>query len=635
MNLILSPLLWRDLRLFLRTWKSFIALLFFLMFLELLVGLYWSNIIESWDINGDNSNSTRALYYSLVRGHLLFLMFFTPFLTATAFFSEREQGTFELLFSSPISNTHIVLAKLLASLGFVIILLIAGSPILVLCVVGGGISFFDIAGAYGLFLCSILVYGSLGLFCATFFSKAYQTMLATALMTFVVTIIIPFHQTVLSYIDPRFMSYLNRMINPIDQIQRLLTEQRIGSGGFTALFETTNHGMEFINPLYIQYFLIYPNPFNSFAIFSFYGLCSIFLCLIFLLGTLIRTRILSQDFSRKTPGKRKDYNINNKNTNILLHDITGETDSMLSPAYLSASELLEKRGNWFARSGSLIRIGYVTVIASLLILPIASSDSSLFFFLLPLFMTLLITLPITATRFGMEREQGTFDLLRTTLMPMRDYIDSKFKTCRKYSIIFALALYIPGMLSRFIYGWRGNNKYFILDVIILFGYPLFLYVCINFYTALALFGSARFKKTNNALLAIGLIILLTMITPLYFITYNVVSPLIKTPPSNDAMVNGVFFIENLGAYASIIVNWLRIKGCMLLSPLISILSVLSKGQIRLLIHDTGRLGFPFNTVPKGTLPVGAYFFVISQCFIFLGLTSLLKRWTVKIMDKVK
>ncbi len=634
MNLLLSPLLWRDLRLFLRTWKSFIALLIFLVVLELLVSLNWTNLIESWDINGDNSKTTRMLFYSLVRGHLLFLVFFTPFLTATAFFSEREQGTFELLLSSPISNIHIVLAKLLASLGFVFILLLAGSPILVLCVVGGGISNYDITGAYGLFLCSILVYGSLGLFSATLFSKTYQTMLATALMTFTVTVIIPFHQTVLSYIDPRFTSYLNRLINPIDQIQRLITEQRIGSGGFFTLFETTNHGMEFINPLYVQYFLIYPSRLNSSAIFASFGLCSLLLCLIFLLGTLIRIRILSQDFSRKTPGKRKNYNINDNNSNILLYDLTGERDSMQSPSSLSASQLLEKRGQWYARSGGLIRICYITVIASLLILPIASSDSSLLFFLLPLFMTLLITLPITATRFGIEREQGTFDLLRTTLMPMSDYINSKFNTCRKYSIIFALALYIPGMSTRFIYRWRSNYTYFLMDVIILFGYPIFLYVCINFYTALALYGSARFKKTNHALLSIGLVILLTIITPLYFVSYHIDGPQLR-PTSGDPMMKVVYFVDDIEDNASRIVKWVRIKGCMLLSPLISVLAVLPRGQTRLLIHDTGRLGFPFNPVPKGTLPVGAYFFVISQCFIFLGLTTLLKRWTVRIIDKVK
>lgn len=63
----------------------------------------------------------------------------TPAILATAIVREREQKTIEYLFASELSNSEILIGKLIARLGSLILLILVGLPILSLSLVFGGI----------------------------------------------------------------------------------------------------------------------------------------------------------------------------------------------------------------------------------------------------------------------------------------------------------------------------------------------------------------------------------------------------------------------------------------------------------------------------------------------------------------
>jgi len=83
----------------------------------------------------------------------LVLIFLIPALTMRSFAEERQNGTFELLLTSPISGVQILIAKFLANMLFLILLLIATLPIpIILNMIGNPNNGMIIAGYIGLLL---------------------------------------------------------------------------------------------------------------------------------------------------------------------------------------------------------------------------------------------------------------------------------------------------------------------------------------------------------------------------------------------------------------------------------------------------------------------------------------------------
>ena len=119
-------------------------------------------------MNGFSSTSTadigRGLFIGLLALLTIIVMILAPGSTAAAISLEREKQTLDMLVTTPVSSIGLVLGKLLASVGWIVLLLLASLPVMALVFTFGGVAPDDIVRAYIVLAAAAFAYGSMGLF---------------------------------------------------------------------------------------------------------------------------------------------------------------------------------------------------------------------------------------------------------------------------------------------------------------------------------------------------------------------------------------------------------------------------------------------------------------------------------------
>ncbi len=113
---------------------------------------------------------------------LVLAIFFSAMASASAVAQEKDRRTLELLLLTNLSNSELVLGKLLASLLSVLMLLVAGLPFFMLTALFGGVSFEQILRVFAVTVINALAAGSLGSMIALWREKTFQTLAMTALV---------------------------------------------------------------------------------------------------------------------------------------------------------------------------------------------------------------------------------------------------------------------------------------------------------------------------------------------------------------------------------------------------------------------------------------------------------------------
>jgi ABC-type transport system involved in multi-copper enzyme maturation permease subunit len=131
---------------------------------------------------GDLARFGMSLFQLLAPLQLAVAVFFSALLAASAVAQEKDRQTLVLLLLTKLTNSELVLGKLLASLLNVLMLLAAALPIFMLAALFGGISFSQIGRVYAVTVASVLVCGSLGSTLALWREKAYQSLAMTMLV---------------------------------------------------------------------------------------------------------------------------------------------------------------------------------------------------------------------------------------------------------------------------------------------------------------------------------------------------------------------------------------------------------------------------------------------------------------------
>ena len=189
----------------------------------------------------------QSIFTALSIFQLILVCFIAPAFTAGQISLEREKQTLDLLVSTPMRPSAIVLGKLAAALAFVVLMIVAAVPITAIVLMYGGASVDDIVRQQLVLLATALGLGTIGLFFSALLKRTqaatvltYITMLALTLGT---AMIFTFWTIVANQSDqgfgvrprriaPEALLYLNPGIAMLD----VVSNAEPGNGGGIANF---------------------------------------------------------------------------------------------------------------------------------------------------------------------------------------------------------------------------------------------------------------------------------------------------------------------------------------------------------------------------------------------------------------
>ena len=147
------PLLKREFVGLLRTRRAFWLTLFLVALASLLPLLTWPTGTAGL------SSQNREVFLIFAMTQLIAALLIIPAFTAGAISGERERGTFEMLYTTLLSPWSIIFSKVSASVGYVVMVMIATAPSLCVLLLIGGLRYESIAVCYAVTFLSVVSSG--------------------------------------------------------------------------------------------------------------------------------------------------------------------------------------------------------------------------------------------------------------------------------------------------------------------------------------------------------------------------------------------------------------------------------------------------------------------------------------------
>lgn len=152
------------------TWKSMKLVLLISIFNLALLIYYIARI----NIEINNIINTMKIDYSLILSifkqvitiDYFLILLLTPTIAASSISGEREKQNLELMLSTPMTCTDIVIGKLMSCLFNMSIFIFSAIPIFFLVYIYGGVSFVDFSIIFICYFCSIYFVSSIGILCS-------------------------------------------------------------------------------------------------------------------------------------------------------------------------------------------------------------------------------------------------------------------------------------------------------------------------------------------------------------------------------------------------------------------------------------------------------------------------------------
>ena len=181
--MFIGPVFAREIKTTARSWQFYFLRALYVAALFGLVLTTWLLLSGSQGMHGlgDLSRFGASVFALLAPIQLALAISFSALLTASAVAQEKDRRTLDLLLMTKLSNSELVLGKLLASMLSLLVLIIAAIPLLMLITLLGGVSITQVASVVGVTLTAALVSGSLGSTIALWREKSFQALAMTFL----------------------------------------------------------------------------------------------------------------------------------------------------------------------------------------------------------------------------------------------------------------------------------------------------------------------------------------------------------------------------------------------------------------------------------------------------------------------
>lgn len=197
-NIYNNPVVSMEFRLRMRSKKTPWIISLYLLVMAAIIFAYI--YLQTQNMGYFDPNRSRELFIILSFIQFTMLSFVTPGLTSGAISGEREKQTLNILLTTNLSPTRIIIGKWFSTLSFMMLLIIATLPLYSIVFLYGGISPVQLAEVFGIYIVSMLAIGSVGVLMSTLIKRTgVATVLTYGIIIAytVITLLIP--QMIQSY----------------------------------------------------------------------------------------------------------------------------------------------------------------------------------------------------------------------------------------------------------------------------------------------------------------------------------------------------------------------------------------------------------------------------------------------------
>ena len=163
-----NPVLNRELIENLRSPRAFLMQAIFILLLGGIVLVAWPPEIEL-EVKEQRS---LELYDTFARGQLILLALLAPILAAPAISSESERRSLDMLLTSPLSATAIVVGKLLSALVYLLLLAVSSLPVFSVCFRLGAVGYREVLSTFLMLFGTAYICGSIALFASAYMRRS-------------------------------------------------------------------------------------------------------------------------------------------------------------------------------------------------------------------------------------------------------------------------------------------------------------------------------------------------------------------------------------------------------------------------------------------------------------------------------
>lgn len=182
-----NPIYEKELKIEVRTPHIILKILGYDSVLAMIALFMYYNLFDLRTMYGVQSySSILVIFLVLSICQLGLVLFVIPASTAASIAGERERQTLEILLSTVMKPSHIIIGKLASSISMLILLFFSSFPILAIVFSVGGITLFDLMGLLLLLIVTAIYIGSIGIF---FSVKIKRTIVATVASYVVVVVL--------------------------------------------------------------------------------------------------------------------------------------------------------------------------------------------------------------------------------------------------------------------------------------------------------------------------------------------------------------------------------------------------------------------------------------------------------------
>ncbi|KQL54809.1 ABC transporter permease [Heyndrickxia shackletonii] len=175
----INPVLNKEIKLRFRSLKTFLGLLAYLLAIGIIV-VGFIYLMTNFSSSGFfRPEESKQMFIMLSFIQLALILFITPGLSAGIISGERERQTLNILLTTTQSSTSIILSKLFSSVSYLLLLIIASLPVYSIVFLFGGVSPGILLSIMGLYIFTILVFASIGVFFSTLIRRTIISIITT------------------------------------------------------------------------------------------------------------------------------------------------------------------------------------------------------------------------------------------------------------------------------------------------------------------------------------------------------------------------------------------------------------------------------------------------------------------------